>query len=226
MPDLSRLTEAERQVLRLLARGHTAKSAATALAVTEGAVNERLREARRKTGVGSSRELARLVSTPQETWDNEIGVAAPPPSRDDRLRPRGRWPLPLGALLMTILASAVVGAAAALSLSGQPAPEGPPRVVETYPAVGAEIAAGKIAIKVTFDRPMRQSWSFVARSPATYPDCAKTPTQSKDGRTFTLACTVEAGKDYWIGFNGGRFQNFQSVEGIPATPALLRFSAH
>ncbi|MET3667694.1 LuxR C-terminal-related transcriptional regulator [Caulobacter sp. 1776] len=228
MPDLPRLSEAERRVLLLLARGHTAKSAATALGLTEGAVNERLREARRKTGVGSSRELARRVSTPQETWDDKIGVAAPTAHSDIGGHPltfRVRWPVLLGALSMIILASAA-GAFAALAVVGHAAPAGPPRVVQTYPAVAAEVAAGKIAIKVTFDQPMRPGgYSFVARDKASYPTCASTPTQSKDGRSFTLDCVVEPGKDYWIGFNSERFRNFTSTTGVPAVPAMLRFSA-
>ena len=61
--DLTRLNEAERNVLRLLAEGHTAKSVASEIGSTPAAVNERLREARRKTGVGSSRELARLLKS-------------------------------------------------------------------------------------------------------------------------------------------------------------------
>jgi DNA-binding CsgD family transcriptional regulator len=71
--DLSRLNEAERRVLSLLAEGHTAKSIANAIGSTPAAVNERLREARRKTGVGSSRELARLFKA-QENCDDLIGV--------------------------------------------------------------------------------------------------------------------------------------------------------
>jgi len=220
-PDLSRLTDAERQVLRLLAQGHTAKSAATQLGLTEGAINERLREARRKTGVGSSRELARRVG-PQETWDKKIGVVEAP-ARIETVASR-KWPIPIGATSMIALAAAAVGAFAALAVS---APQGPPRVVSTYPAVGAEVQAGKIQLKVTFDRPMRASYSFVvARDRASFPACAPKPQQSKDGRTFTLACTVVAGKDYWIGFNSAKFQNFASVTGVPATPATLRFSAH
>lgn len=72
--DFSRLNEPERQVLRLLAEGHTAKSIANELGSTPAAVNERLREARRKTGVGSSRELARLLKS-QEDRHDEMGVA-------------------------------------------------------------------------------------------------------------------------------------------------------
>jgi DNA-binding CsgD family transcriptional regulator len=71
--NLSRLNEAERRVLALLAEGHTAKSIATTIGSTPAAVNERLREARRKTGVGSSRELARLLKA-QENRDEQIGV--------------------------------------------------------------------------------------------------------------------------------------------------------
>jgi DNA-binding CsgD family transcriptional regulator len=73
MIELSRLNEGERRVLLLLAEGHTAKSIATELETTPAAVNERLREARRKTGVGSSRELARLLKA-QENRHEDIGV--------------------------------------------------------------------------------------------------------------------------------------------------------
>ena len=71
--DLGRLNEAERQVLYLLAEGHTAKSIANELDSTPAAVNERLREARRKTGVGSSRELARLLKS-QENRHEQMGM--------------------------------------------------------------------------------------------------------------------------------------------------------
>lgn len=125
---------------------------------------------------------------------------------------------------------ALAAAITALALSGQsaakPVAGAIPRVRAVTPAVGAEIAAGQIQIQVVFDQPMRNSWSFVMRDPASYPDCAKTPVQSTDGRTFTLDCTVEAGKDYWIGFNSERFKGFQSLDGVPATPAMVRFSAH
>jgi DNA-binding CsgD family transcriptional regulator/head-tail adaptor len=73
VPDLSTLNPAEREALALLARGHTAKSIASITGRSVGSINERLREARRKTGVGSSRELARLYAT-QENRDEQIGV--------------------------------------------------------------------------------------------------------------------------------------------------------
>jgi DNA-binding CsgD family transcriptional regulator len=87
------LTEKELEVLRLLAAGHTVKSIAAGLGRSEASINERLREARRKTGVGSSRELARLLDA-QKIWDRKIDLsgaalspeteAVPPPERGRR----------------------------------------------------------------------------------------------------------------------------------------------
>ncbi len=69
----SSLNERELEVLRLLAAGHTAKTIAVRLGRSETSINERLRTARRKTGIGSSRELARLLDT-QKTGDEKIGL--------------------------------------------------------------------------------------------------------------------------------------------------------
>lgn len=60
------LNDLELRFLDLLAKGHTVKSIAILTGKSVGAINERLRDARRKTGVGSSRELARLIK-PQES---------------------------------------------------------------------------------------------------------------------------------------------------------------
>jgi DNA-binding CsgD family transcriptional regulator len=73
MTDISQLNENEREILRLLAQGHTAKSVASLTGKSVSSVNERLREARRKTGVGSSRTLSRTLVT-QENRDNIIGM--------------------------------------------------------------------------------------------------------------------------------------------------------
>jgi DNA-binding CsgD family transcriptional regulator len=70
------LSEKELAILRLLAGGHTVKSIAADLGRSEAAINERLREARRKTGVGSSRELARLLAE-QKIWDRKIDLSPP-----------------------------------------------------------------------------------------------------------------------------------------------------
>lgn len=209
----------------LLAEGHTAKSAAALLDTSEAAVNERLREARRKTGVGSSRELARLVA--QETRDEKIGVAgrgAHAAVERRVLNLWARWPVLLGVSALVILAS-VVGAVTALAVSGQAAPEGPPRVVATYPKTGAVVPTGTITLKVTFDRPMFASWSFVSRDAQSTPACDGRPVQSSDGRSFSMTCKVEPGRAYWMGFNNALHKKFMSVDGVPATPAFVSFSA-
>lgn len=77
MPGLSAcLTDREVEILRLLAAGHTVKTIAARLDRSETSINERLRTARRKTGVGSSRELARLLDV-QEICDKKIDLSKP-----------------------------------------------------------------------------------------------------------------------------------------------------
>jgi DNA-binding CsgD family transcriptional regulator len=74
------LTEKEKQTLRLIGRGHDAKSMARHLGLSVHTVNERLRDARRKLEVSSSREAARLLldteGDPQKLGDELIGEAA------------------------------------------------------------------------------------------------------------------------------------------------------
>lgn len=122
--DLSRLNEAERRVLGLLAEGHTAKSIADAIDSTPAAVNERLREARRKTGVGSSRELARLLKA-QENRHEQIGMGsghciAPgiSPGATDPRRPKTGVYAMIGLVVVT-------AAGAVALMSHQPAAEVP-----------------------------------------------------------------------------------------------------
>lgn len=117
--DLARLNRAERTVLGLLAQGHTAKSIATITGKSVGSVNERLREARRKTGIGSSRELARLFAA-QENRDELIGVAGPNPTIASSAGAAKRHPSRKGYAIMTI---GLVGGAAALLFATQTLPQ-------------------------------------------------------------------------------------------------------
>lgn len=225
--DLSQLNETERALLVLLAAGHTVKSAAALTGSTENAVNERLREARRKTGVGSSRELARLVggaSNTQESCDDFSGMAMPPPSSHRRDAPSGH--LQKGWIMIGIVGTGISLTALAVSgVGSSPTSSAAPRVVETAPADSAIIPAGPVTIRVTFDQPMRaNSFSFVTTDRGRYPDCARRPQQSPDGRSFTLACRAVQPGRYAIGFNGGRFHNFVGRQsGLSAAPALLTF---
>ncbi len=64
------LSEREKETLRLLLGGYDAKSIAHSLNLSVHTVNERLREARRKMGVTSSREAARLLSQAEQADPN------------------------------------------------------------------------------------------------------------------------------------------------------------
>jgi len=116
--DFGRLNAAERTTLGLLAQGHTAKSIATLTDRSVGAVNERLREARRKTGVGSSRELARLFAA-QENRDELIGMAPADAAASEPTTPAATGGWWKGATLMSL---ALAGAFAVAIFIAQPAP--------------------------------------------------------------------------------------------------------
>ncbi|PZR34991.1 DUF4019 domain-containing protein [Caulobacter segnis] len=111
------LTEREKETLRLLLAGHDAKSAASALGLSVHTVNERLREARRKLGVSSSREAARAMAraeAPNFLGDKQLGVAqaaapSPEPRPSDQRRRLGSplvW-LSGGMVMMLAMVAAV-----------------------------------------------------------------------------------------------------------------------
>lgn len=120
------LTEKEKQTLRLIVRGHDAKSMARHLGLSVHTVNERLRDARRKLEVSSSREAARLVlktegERPQKLADKEIGDASASEGvapRNGRGRAQGAAWITAGVLTMSIF----VGLFALSLLSGGTAP--------------------------------------------------------------------------------------------------------
>ncbi|GAA3998830.1 helix-turn-helix transcriptional regulator [Sphingomonas humi] len=131
---LGELNEREREVLRLLAAGHTVKSIAAMLARSEASINERLRDARRKTGVGSSRELARLLAA-QEIRDRKIDLGGAQEAADSELR-RGNRAAPRKGVFAMLLALPLAAAGAALLA----APDGP-----VMPPLNAAAAAHQAA---------------------------------------------------------------------------------
>lgn len=118
---LTALTAKEKETLRLIVRGHDAKSAAQELDLSVHTINERLRNSRRKLGVTSSREAARLLledeaNPPENLAYTPFGDANPAPTADHppttkRSKHAVIW---IGGLaIMTIVTIAIV-----LSLSG------------------------------------------------------------------------------------------------------------
>lgn len=120
------LTDKELEVLRLLTAGHTVKSIAVRLGRSETSINERLRDARRKTGVGSSRELARHLDA-QKIWDKKIDLPAQSNATDEGLQlPKPERPTSKGTIVMLIsifVAAAGITMATADSLQGDARPQ-------------------------------------------------------------------------------------------------------
>ena len=118
--NIDALTEKEKQTLRLMVRGHDAKSIARHLDLSVHTVNERLRDVRRKMEVSSSREAARqLLQEEGEPYnslvDTEIGEAMPagpveqmPPPENGTGRKRPVWIIAGVAIMSLILALAAV----------------------------------------------------------------------------------------------------------------------
>lgn len=129
---LDRLTDKEQEILRLLTAGHTVKSIAARLGRSETSINERLRDARRKTGVGSSRELARLLDA-QKNWDKNIDLPRPghsfdealPPAIDGRRKSKGKKimliAMPAVALGLVVMAQALMDQSAPSQAAHAPA---------------------------------------------------------------------------------------------------------
>ncbi len=164
------LSEKELEILRLLAAGHTVKSIAAGLGRSEASINERLREARRKTGVGSSRELARLLAE-QKIWDRKIDLLIRAPSSEAPSVPRRKgFEWTKGRIAMAFMLPA---AALALALAAS---------TTTIPEAAETTQAAKAA-------PLAGRWSLdVARLPENERPLAVTITftPQADGRWHTL----------------------------------------
>lgn len=115
---IASLSDKELEVLHLLAMGHTAKSIAARLGQSEASINERLRDARRKTGVGSSRELARIVDD-QKIWDKNTDLSRSRSSTDDLTQPDNRSRTMSKGSFMLAVPLAIAAIAMALTNSAQ-----------------------------------------------------------------------------------------------------------
>lgn len=123
------LTDREREVLRLLLAGHTAKSAAAELDLSVHTVNDYLREARKKLGVASSREAARILgeqeeqtpqTAPQNTAPEQIGIADTTPATDNPMpsetrdrRNRVTWIIGGTLMFTAVIAAALLASSSA-----------------------------------------------------------------------------------------------------------------
>ncbi|KHA62701.1 helix-turn-helix domain-containing protein (plasmid) [Sphingomonas aurantiaca] len=163
------LSEREKEALRLLLVGHDAKSIANTLGLSVHTVNDRLRDARRKLGVSSSREAARRLAemdgdAPNFIGAKEIGDAEADYSVDRTREPasprssgqRLAW-LTGGMLIMSLIIAAValstIGAHNDAQVSAQTISAAAPRPGETE----ASSAARKWAVLLD-DKQWDASW--------------------------------------------------------------------
>lgn len=157
LPDLPwSLTDKEKQTLRLIVSGHDAKSIARELNLSVHTINERLREARRKMAVSSSREAARLLhqaedrlSPPKSLGDMPLGEAIPGGSSEKGAAPQpgvdaptGRSRLLIGAFAMTLALGLIAFA--------------------TIPLITATSATAETADQVTDQRVVDAARQFLA----------------------------------------------------------------
>ncbi len=144
------LNDNELEILRLLTAGHTVKSIAVRLGRSEASINERLRDARRKTGVGSSRELARHLAA-QKIWDKNIDLSTQASSNDEEAqRPNLRRAPSKGTIVMLIATSVAALGIAIATAGSEPA---------DAPAPAAQVAVAQL--------PIVGKWSLdVSRLPA------------------------------------------------------------
>lgn len=157
---LGALTEKEKVALRLLLSGHDAKTSAAALEISVHTVNDRLRNARRKLGVSSSREAARILgvaesATPQndvhkplavEQFDNrKDDVPAVDESGREMARPAWRSK---GAFIMTftIAASALIIAIVGFGGAEETEPAEPAAVTASVQAASEAEARDWLAL--------------------------------------------------------------------------------
>lgn len=144
------LNARELEILRLLAAGHTAKTIAAELGTSETAIHERLRTARRKTGIGSSRELARRLEA-QKNRDRNFDLPATVCPDNSMAKPEALGPHWSKGLIAMLIALSV----AAVTLMVATAPSANV-AVDTPPPVAADARA----------IPLVGSWSLdVARIP-------------------------------------------------------------
>ena len=157
---LDELTDREREVLRLLLAGHTAKSAARELDLSVHTVNDYLREARKKLGVSSSREAARILgdhegpnaeNAPQNDVPQQIGIdgqdaGGHTPSIDNKTaRGPSRTVWIIGGIIMIALAIALALAATNGGMTSHPTTE-TPAVAEQRDAAASDAALEWVAI--------------------------------------------------------------------------------
>lgn len=213
------LSEKEKHTLRLIVRGHDAKSIARLERLSVHTINERLRDARRKLAVSSSREAARLLldaegsdvlaPIPDFSGDKQLREDSPSAPVDQALAPADsgqafrRPSLMIGVPLMTI----AIGLFALATLS-QGTSISPP-ALPPAPAVATNIDAAVIDTARQWLAQLDQgNWAETYRG-----------TGAAFQRLNTLAVWSQASEKARTPLGAMRSRTLLSQENLPAPPA-------
>jgi hypothetical protein len=102
----------------------------------------------------------------------------------------------------------------------------PPFVIDTVPSSGAVVdASSTTEIRVTFSRPMFESWSWVTFGRDGVAEIEDQTNPRIDGRTASIDVGLVPGTTYgvWLNSPSGTYNNFQSLDGVTAVPYALVF---
>ena len=157
------LTEKEKDALRLILRGHDAKSSARELGLSVHTINERLRVARRKLEVTSSKEAARMLldregAPPESFVGIGLGGAEATPDRQFR-QSRRIFAWTIGGIAMFAITLAIV------LMSAQPT--GADRPAEATATANPQAAELEATARAFLEMVDRKDWlgSYAATSP-------------------------------------------------------------
>lgn len=210
------LTEKEKQTLRLIVRGHDAKSTARQLGLSVHTINERLRGARRKLSVSSSREAARRLLAregggPDFLVDDELGEAGTAAGLPDHDAPKGdaangraAWAVKGVAVMSLILATLALA-----TLQESPAPSA--ALTQASPAEDAAPAAETQVVQSARD------WLALVGAGDWAGSYAATARSFQENNTLEVWSSVSTEVRDDIG--EVRSRAFISQDSVPAPPA-------
>ena len=183
------LTEREKQALRLMGRGHDAKSMASHLGLSVHTVNERLRAARRKLAVSSSREAARRLldsepDSPNSSGHRILGEAGPhlsPAQQPAAIDGRGRTHRPLWVIAGVVIMSIIIGIAA-LMLQPQAVPAAAEPPAQASPAPARIVRSARDWLAIVDAGRWEESWRATGASFRSMNTVAAWTSASEQGR--------------------------------------------
>ena len=99
-----------------------------------------------------------------------------------------------------------------------------PKVLSMTPTNGAtNVSPATSSFRVTFDRPMRNgSWAMVGSGPH-HPETPGKPSYDATRTTWTIPLKLKPNWDYEFWLNAGRFNSFQSEDGVPLESVTVTF---